>query len=464
MPNLKELREQRQELYKKLEAVPATDKQAFEAAKAEWEAKNAEVERAEQLDDMNRRSMTPVPQFSDPTTTSGQPVTVNVITERKPDTENQIRKDFRLIEAMRSVSDQAPLTGLALEMFQEADKEARALGVSLSGNVRVPGWLARGEKKEQRDMTVGTTTAGGHTVATDLGGLVPILNPRLVTRDMGATYMTGLVGNLDLPRHTTKQTAAWAAEQGSISESDPVFDKISLTPKRLGAITDYSKTLLYQSSVDVENLVRSELSSAVAIAVDIAALHGRGAANQPSGIVNASGTATNVGSISSGVGTVTMGTNGGVPTWGTITSLETAVSSANGDYGTMAYLTHPAMVGKLKNIEKASSTGMFLWGPPSSAGATGQNMGVGEMNGYRAFRSTLSPGALTKGTATLGCYYIYFGNWKELVIAQWGGLDMVVDPFTQAATGNVRVVVQSWWDVAMLHPASFAVVIDATLS
>lgn len=469
MPNLKELREKRADLKSQADAlndkstITKEEGTAFDGLLSEIEAVDAQIERALKVDEINRRTVSQSVTDGATTATTSNPITVNVIPERKPDTEGQLRKDFRLIEAMKMVADGRALTGRPAEAAQEADKEARELGVSLSGNIRIPGWLARAEK---RDMTVGTTTAGGHTVATDLGGLVPLLEPRMVLRDMGADYLTGLVGNLDLPRHTTAQSASWAAEQGSLSETDPVFDKISLTPNRLGAITDYSKTLLVQSSIGVENMVRSELNRVVGNAVDIAGLHGRDTSNQPGGIVKAAANGTDVGTITSGVGTVLAGngTDGGLPTWATLVSLESVISAANGDYGTMAYLTHPSMVGKLKTIEKASNTGMFLWGPPSNAGATGQNMGIGEMNGYRAFRSTLSPGALTKGATTAGCYYIYFGNWSELMIAQWGGLDIVIDPYTQAATGNVRMVVQSWWDAAMKHTASFAVCTDAKIA
>ena len=433
----------------------------FDGLLSEIESLDAQIERALKVDEINRRTVSQSVTDGQTTATTSNPITVSVIPERKPDTEAQLRKDFRLLEAMKQAYRGQSPTGLSLEMSQEADKEARDIGISLDGNVRIPGWAARPEK---RDMTVGTTTSGGHTVATNLGGLIPILDPRLVVRDMGANFLTGLVGNLDLPRHTTKQTASWAAEQGTLSEVDPAFDKVSLTPNRLGAITDYSKTLLVQSDISVENLVRTQLNGAVAIAVDTAALHGRDTSNQPGGIVNAAANGTDVGTITSGVGAVTLGTNGVIPTWGNLVSLETKISAANADYGTMAYLTHPNMVGKLKTIEKATNTGMFLWGPPSNAGATGQNMGIGEMNGYRAFRSTLSPGALTKGSSTLACYYIYFGNWSDMTVAQWGGIDMVVDPYTQAATGNFRVVIQSWWDVALMHPASFSVIIDALIA
>lgn len=466
MKNLKELRELRAAKMADAnalagkESLTSDEETRYNALIEEVKALDKDIDRAVERDELNRRSISQVPQFSsdNQTNTAGAPVTVNVIAERKADTEKQMREDFRLLEAMKRAANGQQQEGLYAEVAQEAEKEARSLGVSLSGNIRIPGWLAT----EKRDMTVGTATAGGHTVATNLGELVPILDPSLVVRAAGATYLTGLVGNLDLPRHTTKQTAAWAAEQGALSETDAAFDKISLTPNRLGAITDYSKTLLAQSSIGIENFVRNQLNSAVAIAVDIAALHGRNTANQPGGIVNANATATNIGTAASGVGTVVKGTNGGAPVWADLVNLEAAVAAANADYGTMAYIVHPNMVARLKQTEKATNTGLFLWGAPNILGGAGMNMGQGEMNGYRAFRSTLVPSGLTKGTAS-NCSYIYFGNWAELVVAQWGGLDIVVDPYTQAANGNVRVVVNSWWDVDMLHPQSFAVALDTTV-
>lgn len=451
MSKLKELREKRAGILEKMQALQTKaetenrNKTAEEVTEwtrldGEWKATDGEVKAAELLEARAAEGA------------------AAIIKNREKDNEEGVQKQFRMVGAIKQLVEGRKLEGLAAEMQVEAEKEARELGIQLNGNLRIPGWLAAGEK---RDMTVGTTTAGGHTVATNLGELVPVLNPRLVLKDLGAQMMTGLVGNLDLPRHTTKPTATWAAEQGALSESDPVFDKISLTPNRLGAIIDYSKTLLAQSSVGIENFVRLQLNDAVAIAVDTAGLHGRDTANQPGGIVNANATAINIGTVASGVNSVVMGTNGGAPTWATLVSLETAISAANGDYGNMAYLVHPNMVGKLKATEKVASTGLFLWGAPDILGGAGKNMGVGEVNGYRGFRSTLVASGLTKGTGTT-CSYIYFGNWNELLIGQWGGLDIVVDPYTQAANGNIRLVVQSWWDTALLHPAAFAVCLDAT--
>jgi len=451
MSNLKELREQRQELYRKLEAVPATDKQAFEAAKAEWEAKNAEVERAEQLDDMNRRSMSQVPGFSDPTTTSGQPVTVNVIAERKADTEKGLQKQFRFGEMLRQISDpKQALTGMYAEVHAEGQKEARGMGQTTEG-VCVPGFLAFGDFAEKRDWTAGTTTTGGHTIQTNVGELIPFLQPSLITEAAGVSMMRGLVGNVDMPRNDANGAAVWASEQGTSTETTPTFDKITLSPKRLTAFAELSKQLMIQSSMDAENKIRTRLSRYVANALDTAALAGSGSSNQPAGL-----------STLSGVNSVAIGTNGGAPTFAKIVEMESGVAASNADYGKLAYVTHPTLAGKLKQVDTASNAGRFLWTTSATpvVGDPGKVAFQAFMNGYRAFSTTLTPTGLTKGSSS-DCIAIYYGNWEEMVIGQWGGVDIIADPYTRAKDATTVFIINSFWDVQVLHAAAFSRCLDA---
>lgn len=351
---------------------------------------------------------------------------------------------YSLLRAIRTVADGKQLDGLEKEMQEEALKEFRASNITPSGTLQVPRFIA---SPERRDMTAGTTTAGGYTVPTELGELIPILQPRLAVQQAGATMLTGLTGNIDFPRNDADAAAVWEGENDANAETSPTFDRLQMSPNRLGAFTDISKQLMVQSSIDVENFIRRRLNFAIAKALDYALINGDGSTIPITGILN-----------TSGIGAVAIGTNGGVPTWAHIVNLETEVAVDDADMGTLSYLTTPGIRGKLKQTEKASSTGMFIWENDSPG-----LVQMGSLNGYRAFVSTQVPKDLTKGSGS-NLHAIIFGNFAELMVGQWAGIDLVVDPYSGAKNALVTLVVNSWWDAAVRHAASFSAVKDASLS
>lgn len=292
----------------------------------------------------------------------------------------------------------------------------------------------------KRDLVAGTTTAGGHTVSTDLlaESFIDLLRNRAYMMQLG-TVMGGLNGNIAIPRQTGGATAYWVAEAGAPTESQQAFDQVTMTPKTLGAFTDFSRKLMLQSSIDVEAFIRRDLAAVLALEIDRAALHGSGSSNQPLGIA---GTA--------GIGSVAGGTNGLAPTWAHIIQLETEVAIDNADVGNMAYVTNAKVRGKLKGTEKSSTTGMYVWENNSSP-----------VNGYNAVVTNQVSSALTKGTSSGVCSAIFFGNWADLVIGMWGGLDLLVDPYTGGTSGNVRVIAHQDIDLAVRHPESFSAMLDA---
>ena len=212
--------------------------------------------------------------------------------------EKKIQSDYSFLRAIKAKVDGKQLTGVEAEVQQEAENEARSKGMSIEG-ISLPSFMMEVAK---RDLVVGTAATAGNVVATNLGGFSPALRPRLKTIEMGAQVMGGLVGNLNLPIGNALASATWATENATATETTPSTTLLSLTPNRLAAFTDVSKQLLVQSSMDVEGWVRRELSDAIARAVDLAAINGSGASNQPTGILN-----------TSGIGDVAGGTNGLAP-------------------------------------------------------------------------------------------------------------------------------------------------------
>ena len=299
---------------------------------------------------------------------------------------------------------------------------------------------------QQRDLVVGTTTAGGHLVSTDLlaSSFIDLLRNRMSVMRAGAQMLTGLQGNIAIPRMAGAATAYWVTESNAPTESQQAFDQVTMSPKTVGAFTDLSRKLLLQSSVDVEGLVRRDLATVLGLEIDRVALNGSGIAPQPRGVLQ-----------TSGIGAVVGGTNGLAPTWAHIVELWSDVAAANADFGTTAFVTNSKVIGKLMTTEKATGTAQFVCpGFPDASGVT-------SIAGARAVVSNQVPSNLTKGTSSGVCSAIAFGNWADLIVGMWGVLDLMVDPYSNSTSGTVRVVALQDVDVAVRHAESFSAMLDA---
>jgi len=292
---------------------------------------------------------------------------------------------------------------------------------------------------QRRDLNVTTATAGGNTVATNLlaSSFIDLLRNKMAVTGLGAQFLSGLSGNIAIPRATGGATAYWVAESGAPTESQAAFDQVTMSPKTVGAFSDISRKLLLQSSIDVEAFVRNDLAAVLALAIDLAAINGSGASNQPRGIL-----------ATSGIGDVAGGANGAAPIWTHIVELESDVAIANADVGNLGYLTNAKVRGKLKTTSKVSGQNGFIWED-------------GMLNGYNAAVSNQVPSNLTKGTSNGVASAIIFGNWSDLIIGQWGTLDLMVDPYSGSTSGTVRVVALQDVDVAVRNAVSFSAMLDA---
>jgi len=344
-------------------------------------------------------------------------------------------KNYSFLRAINALANPGDRKAQELAAFEREASDAFAgkHGRAASGFF-VPSEVQR------RDLNVATTTAGGHSVATNLlaASFIDLLRNKMALTGLGAQFLTGLVGNIAIPRATGGATAYWVAESGAPTESQQAFDQVAMTPRTVGAFTDISRKLLLQSSIDVEGFVRNDLATVLALAIDLAGVNGSGASNQPTGILN-----------TSGIGSVAGGTNGLAPTYQNMIDLETLVAVANADVCAMGYLTNAKVRGKLKSTQKVATYGDdFVWED-------------GIVNGYNATVSNQVPSNLTKGTSSGVCSAILFGNFADLIIGQWGALDLTVDPYTGSTSGTVRVVALQDVDIAVRHAESFAAMKDA---
>jgi HK97 family phage major capsid protein len=285
-------------------------------------------------------------------------------------------------------------------------------------------WRAAREMQNLfRVLTQGGANDGTQIIATELlaSNFIELLRNNSALANKGITILDGLQGDIAIPRHTGPATAYWlATDETDITASTQTLDQVSMTPKNVGAMSIYTRQLLLQSSISVEQFVRNDIAMVLGLALDLAGLYGTGASGQPTGVSNTSG--------------INAPTNfaAAVPTFAEVVAMETAVAVDNALFGSLSYLTDPTTRGGLKTQEKATNTGQFVWENDS-------------MNGYRADVST----QVTAGD-------VFFGNWADLIQGMWGGLDVLVDPYSLSARMNTRVIAMLTADYAVRHPVSFA--------
>lgn len=298
----------------------------------------------------------------------------------------------------------------------------------------------------QRDLNIGAPTAGGNLVATELLGssFIELLRNAMVLDKLGVTWLRDLNGNIAIPSQTGAATGYWVAEGIDTTESAPTIGQVTMAPKTVGGYTDYTRKLLLQSSLDVEAFIRADLAAIIGLSMQAAALNGAGSGAEPTGLLN-----------TSGIGSVVGGANGLAPTYDHMVDLESAVGNANADVGTLAYLTNSKIRGKLRKTQEfASTNGKAVW-------TSGPERGIGDVLGYDAVVTNAMPSNLTKGTSVGVCSAVAYGNWADLLIGMWGGLDVMLDPFTLGLSGGRRVIALQDCDIAIRRVASFAAMKDA---
>lgn len=342
-----------------------------------------------------------------------EPVTMSAAEIGLTEKESRSFSFLRAINYLSNPTDRSAREAAAFEI--EASEAAAAKLGRQSRGITIPQDVLR------RDLNVGTASAGGNLVATqlDAGSFIDLLRNASALDQAGATVLTGLTGNVAIPRQSGAATAYWVAESGSPTESQQTVDQVSLVPRTVAAYTDFSRRLMIQSSIDVENMVRSDLATVIALKIDYAGLYGTGASSEPLGLKN-----------TTGIGTEDFAAD--APTFAEVVALESDVATANALLGSPVYLMNAAMRGSLKTTKKDAGSGIFI-------------MENGEVNGYR--------GVLSNQVATGD---LWFGNFADLIIGYFSGLDLMVDPYTHSTSGTVRVVAMQDCDIAIRHPESFS--------
>ena len=351
--------------------------------------------------------------------------------------ERRARRPYSLTNVLRAMCETPPRLGM---LETEVDQELR----SLNKNRNVIGKLVPVQALSplRRDLSITSPSTGAVTVQTTVGDqVVPFLRSKTVCGQLGATLIDGLTnGNVRLPRATVGGVASWLPEIGPGADADQNFDYFTATPKRIQASTVLSRQLVYQSSPDIEAFIANDLANAIAVAVDNAALNGTGVAPQPLGILNYPANLPGSYTYSSRSTNVTFG---GPTTWGNVLLFEKNVELGNVvNDGTFGYATDPLCRDKWQQQTKtpgATQYPVYLWentADPSDP--------FGRVNGRRAISSTQIQGSK-----------VIFGKWSEMLICTWLGLDVMVDPFSLAVTGEIRVQVSLLADIQFRYPLAF---------
>lgn len=350
---------------------------------------------------------------------------------------------FSFVKMIRAQISGRAYEGAEKEMLAQGEADAKQL--SSEGN-HVPRAVltAMFASRFRNDLTAGGAATGAEVLVREpLRGIIDPFYELMITRSLGAQFLSGLQGNIPFPRmgrDTVKPT--WATETGASTEITANTGVITLSPHRLPAHVELSKQFLLQTDPSVEAWVRNNLLQEIGIVWEKAVIHGTGLSNQPTGIV-----------ATPGIGSVVGGANGLAPTWDHIVDLETALGTADAAVGALAYLTNAKVRGKLKktSIEPATNAEK-IWSRVTPELP---------LNGYRAGVTNCVSSTLTKGTSVGTASAIIFGNWNDLVIAQWGGLDVLANPYSLDTTGMIRITAAAFGDNAVLRPPSFAAMLDA---
>ena len=314
-------------------------------------------------------------------------------------TEKRTMENFSLIKAINSVANNKPLDERSVQMVNAGVAEMRKSGLSFNGQIQLP-------VEERADVQATVATAGMEAVATDKLNILEPLRANLVMAQAGANIMTGLVGNVSIPVYSGS-TVTWEGEVDPAKDGAGTFSEVELSPKRLTAVIEVSKQFLLQDSVSAENMLRNDIVKAISNKLEATILGDAAGSNKiPAGMFNGADAA-----MLSYAGTVAM---------------EETLEDANvgGEY---TYIVSPSIKASLRVAQKNAHS--FV-------------MEDDEINGIKVLCTSASKG-------------IVLGNFSEYVIAQWGAIDLTVDPYTKAGDGKIRLVVNAYFDAKPRRSEAF---------
>lgn len=339
---------------------------------------------------------------------------------------------IKLLRTLADPSNSAYRDAAAFELDCSRATEAKE-GRSANGAYIPFDWMVA-----RRDQTVGSFGKGGALVGTELlaGSFIDMLRNQSALMQSGITTLTGLTGNVDIPRKTAASTHYWVGEDVDVTASDAMFGLISSTPKTIGVRVPVSRRAMSQTTPDIETLVRADMAESLALGVDASGLYGTGSSGQPMGLSSVTG----IGAVTFGGGasqvyppSLGSGTHDSGD-WADYIDLQAACQAANVNTANSRYIMNAiTRAGGMKTLRAA---------------AAGSDYIVSDANTIAGYPVVMSNQVQSND--------VFFGDFSDLVFATWSGLDIVVDPFTQSAKGQVIFTVMQDVDWVCRRAQSFA--------
>lgn len=339
---------------------------------------------------------------------------------------------FSLNKAIRSVMNGGALEGAELEVHNATKAIAERSGIPISG-ICVPLFETRADGQ---GVTTDSGNYGAAFVATETGTVIDLLRPRPIVEKLGAVFLTNLQGDLLFPVNEGGIAATWEGEQDKVGNTKNYYGKKTMKPKRLAVSVAISLQNLMQSSQDMEAYTMKEIKSVIENAIDLAAINGTGV-GQPLGLLNVTGTTTIAG-----------GANGAVLDYANVVALETAIHVENASNAKLSYVSNPKVRGKLKTTAQVAGQPIYVMAPD------------GDVNGYPFETSNHIPSNLTKGTAVGTASAVIFGDFSQMIVGQWGFMDISVDNFSRKREGLIEITANVFVDVLIKQPKAFAIIKD----
>ena len=348
----------------------------------------------------------------------------------------QEKKDIRRFSISKFLRQALPgetMDGIEAEMAQEGKREfAESIKGSAEG-VFLPSTLLRTYYYTNASESGYGQAFIEQTALTYIGKL----RNATLGRKLGVRYLDGLQGQIAFV--TGGADAAWVAEEAAASKQKPAYSKAVMSPKRLQVLQGVTYDLMHQSSKALDDLIMEDFVKAHAVALDAAIFTGSGSSGQPTGVLAAANT-----------NSIAIDTNGGPLTYALLVQMETEVGIDNGLLDdTLAYVSNAKVQGKLKTIPQIAGYPYYL-------------MNDGKVNGYPFYMSNAIPSNLTKGSSEGVCSAAVFGNWSEVLVGSWGGLQIIVDPYTAKANGVLEISAAAYHDILVRTPAAFCKIVDIT--
>lgn len=313
-----------------------------------------------------------------------------------------MKKRFSLVRSIRNIVNNSAMNDVDAAVISEGNKEARKAGINFQGQIQLPSQRA----------AVTVTAEGEDVVATDLFDILKPLRAKNVLSQAGAKFMSGLVGNVQVPV-MSKSNVTWEGETASAKDGAGSFTHVTLSPKRLTAFVDISKQMIAQDSVDVESAIREDLVNAINSKIEETVLgSAAGSTTQPAGI------------------------------------FAVIKPTAVADFA--------ALVNKESDVEDANVIGECKYILSNKAKAALRSMSKGTKSTQLVYENDSVDGTVALNTSNVaGKNYVY-GDFSNLAIGTWSGVDITVDPFTKAADGMIRIVANMYVDAQVLRAAAFA--------